>query len=95
MLGIRLQPEQEEMLDRHARDVGRPKSNVARDWIIQGLERDSIDAQMRIAALVVRDADPAEQANSPIDRDAEVAAWLAALDREDGGYGSDTKDCTA
>ena len=89
MLGIRLQPEQEAMLARHARDVGRPKSNVARDWILERLEHESIDAEMRLAARVVREAD---KIDTMVDRDAELSAWLAALDREDGGYNTNTTD---
>jgi predicted DNA-binding protein len=50
MLGIRLSANDERRLDRLARDLGRPKSVIARDWILERLERDSIDEQMRRAA---------------------------------------------
>ncbi len=53
MLGIRLSDAEEKMLARHARDVGRPKSAIARDWIRQRLERESIDEEMRRAARVL------------------------------------------
>lgn len=50
MLGIRLSDREETMLARYARDVGRPKSVIARDWIRERLERESIDEEMRRAA---------------------------------------------
>lgn len=53
MLGLRLSREVEESLDRYARDVGRSKSVIVRDWIIEKLERDSIDEQMRYAARLL------------------------------------------
>jgi predicted transcriptional regulator len=60
MLGIRLKPDAEEMLARHARALGRQKSAVARDWIMERLERESIDAQMRRAARLLAKHDRAE-----------------------------------
>lgn len=53
MLGIRLSPEVQERLERHARDIGRPKSVIAREWIEDRLERESVDAQVRRAAQVL------------------------------------------
>ncbi|MBK8628882.1 MAG: hypothetical protein IPN84_01340 [Sphingomonadales bacterium] len=53
MLGIRLKPDAEAMLARHAKSVGRPKSVVARDWIMDRLERESIDEEMRRAARLL------------------------------------------
>lgn len=53
MLGIRLKPEAEALLARHARSLGRQKSAVARDWIMERLERESIDSQMRRAAGIL------------------------------------------
>ena len=53
MLGIRLKPEAEEKLARHARAVGRQKSAIARDWILERLDRESIDEQMRRAARIL------------------------------------------
>jgi hypothetical protein len=60
MLGIRLKPAAEEMLARHARSLGRQKSAVARDWIMERLERESIDAQMHRAACILAQHDRAE-----------------------------------
>lgn len=60
MLGIRLKPEAEAMLARHAKAVGRPKSVVARDWIIDRLERESIDEEMRRAARILASHDREE-----------------------------------
>lgn len=53
MLGIRLSEQEETMLSRYARDVGRPKSVIARDWIRERLERESVDEEMRRAARVL------------------------------------------
>ena len=53
MLGIRLSVEDEQRLARHARDLGRAKSVVARDWILERLERESIDERMRRAARIL------------------------------------------
>ena len=53
MLGIRLSAEDEQRLARHARDVGRAKSVVARDWILERLEREAIDERMRRAACIL------------------------------------------
>ncbi len=57
MLGIRLKPDAEELLTRHARALGRQKSAVARDWIMERLERESIDAQMKRAARILAQHD--------------------------------------
>jgi len=83
MLGIRLSGEAEERLARHAREAGRPKSVVARDWIMERLEREEIDELIRNAAALhaserekVRDWAADEATN----------AWLRWLDAEDGGY---------
>jgi predicted DNA-binding protein len=53
MLGIRLSAEAEAALANHAREVGRQKSVLARDWIMERLERESIDEQMRRAARIL------------------------------------------
>lgn len=83
MLGIRLPAEAEERLERHARDAGRPKSVIARDWILQRLEREDVDELIRRAARLHAtgwtDADR-RRANANSD------AHLSALDSEDGGY---------
>ena len=61
MLGIRLSSEDEAKLDRYARDVRRPKSAVARDWILERLERESTDTLMeREAKLLARHYRPEE-----------------------------------
>jgi hypothetical protein len=83
LLGIRLKPEEEEMLARHARALGQPKSAVVRQWIRERLERDSIDAQMRRAAEVIATA-TSDTEREWHDRLAED--WAKALDAEDGGY---------
>lgn len=53
MLGIKLKPDDEARLEKFARDVRRPKSAVAREWIIERLERESIDARMARAARIL------------------------------------------
>lgn len=53
MLGIRLKPDAEDKLSRYARALGRQKSAVARDWILERLERESIDEKMRRAAQIL------------------------------------------
>lgn len=83
MLGIRLSSDAETRLERYAREVGRPKSVLARDWLMERLERESIDEQIRGAALL----DSAQRAN-PAGRsvDDPTDIWLRWLDAEDGGY---------
>ena len=83
MLGLRLSPEQEAQLTRYAKSVGRPKSTVARDWIMDRLERESLGEEFRRqAASLARAVTPGEQAET----DAATDEWLRALDAEDGGY---------
>lgn len=53
MLGIRLPAGAEDLLARHARALGRQKSVLARDWIMERLERESVDAQMQRAAQIL------------------------------------------
>lgn len=53
MLGIRLSAETERLLDRHARELGKPKSALARQWIVERLERESVDRELRDAARVL------------------------------------------
>lgn len=60
MVGIRLKLEAEEKLARHARSFGRQKSAIARDWILERLDRESIDEQMRRAACILASHDRAE-----------------------------------
>ncbi len=83
MLGIRLDARAEERLSRFAREAGRPKSALARDWINDRLDREEIDRKIYNAAALDRD----ERARL-IDVAAGDAtdAWLRMLDAEDGGY---------
>ena len=68
MLGIRLSADAEIRLARHAREVGRQKSAVAREWILERLERESIDAQMARAAAVLAQHDrPEDYTESDVD----------------------------
>ena len=60
MLGIRLKPEAEDMLARHAKALGRQKSAIARDWILERLERESIDEAARRAARILATHDRSE-----------------------------------
>lgn len=83
MLGIRLSPEAEERLARHASDAGRPKSVIARDWIMDRLDREEVDTLIRNAARL-HAGDRERIITSALD-DA-TDAWLRALDAEDGGY---------
>jgi predicted transcriptional regulator len=53
MLGIRLDRDTEAKLARHAQAVGRQKSAIAREWIVERLERESIDERMRRAAKLL------------------------------------------
>lgn len=82
MLGIRLSPEAEEALARHARATGRGKSVIAREWILDRLDQESIDAAMRRAARDLAKSDKAQGAEAL----AGSTEWLEALDAEDGGY---------
>ena len=83
MLGIRLSPDAEKRLERHARETGRPKSVIARDWIMDRLEREEVDELMRVAARVHRADGEGESARAAA---ASSAAYLQWLDEEDGGY---------
>ena len=80
MLGIRLSDEAEARLERHARALGRGKSVIAREWILERLEREAVDDEMRRAAEITSRPPPAEEG-----RDDAGDAWLRALDAEDGG----------
>lgn len=81
MLGIRLSADEEDRLARHAREVGSPKSALAREWILDRLDRDSADALVaRAAAVIAAHERTHERSDSGFDE------WLAALNAEDGGY---------
>ena len=83
MLGIRLPTEAEKRLERHAKAVGRGKSVVAREWILDRLEREEMDKKIRNAAAL-----HAGEREKVIEwaADEATAAWLRWLDAEDGGY---------
>jgi predicted DNA-binding protein len=83
MLGIRLSADEEARLTRFARDCGRPKSAVVRQWIVERLEREAVDGMIRSAAAL--DATQRAQVIDAASDDA-TTAWLRALDAEDGGY---------
>lgn len=89
MLGIRLKPEEEEELDRHAKALGRPKSAVVRDWIREKLEKESIDAQMRRTARILAEHD--RDRENRTSRQA-TSAYLKMLDDLDGGYNWEPED---
>jgi predicted transcriptional regulator len=83
MLGIRLDAVSEERLARHARETGRPKSVIARDWIVERLNREDVDGLIRRASEL--DAEKHRRVFEQAQHDA-TDAWLQALDAEDGGY---------
>lgn len=83
MLGVRLNASDEERLNRVARETGRPKSALARQWIRDRLDREEIDRKIANAASL-----DAEERREVVERAADDAtsAWLRWLDAEDGGY---------
>lgn len=83
MLGIRLPAEAEKELERHARAVGRGKSVVAREWILERLQRESVDEQVRRAAAYLASHEDAEERAAS---ELAASAWFGALDAEDGGF---------
>jgi predicted transcriptional regulator len=83
MLGIRLNDQDEGRLARHARERGRAKSAIARDWIVERLDREAVDEQIRHAASL--DATARAELISRVEDDA-ATAWLRSLDAEDGGF---------
>ena len=83
MLGIRLTVDEELQLARFAREAGRPKSALARDWIMQRMEREAIDSKVRNASSL--DAEERRHVIGMAGGDA-TGAWLRWLDAEDGGY---------
>ena len=83
MLGIRLTAEDDARLARYARERGRPKSALAREWIVQRLRSDDIDEQVRAAAEFNA------RHETPAARQAALAAsdaFSRYLDTLDGGY---------
>lgn len=83
MLGIRLSEEAERRLARHARDAGRPKSVLARDWILDRLEREEVDEQIRRAAKLHAECATLADRRAATDASDAFSRWL---DAEDGGY---------
>lgn len=83
MLGVRLSGEAEERLARYARDVGRSKSVIVRDWIIERLDREAIDDLIRNASRLHADDRDRVVRQAAIDA---TDAHLRWLDAEDGGY---------
>jgi hypothetical protein len=83
VLGVRLKPDEEKALERHARALGKPKSTLVREWIMDRLEREEIDR--KIADAAARDT---EERTRIIDLAAEEATvtYMRWLDAEDGGY---------
>jgi predicted DNA-binding protein len=83
MLGVRLKPEEEKALERHARALGKPKSTLVREWIMDRLEREEIDRKIANAAAL-----DAEERRRVIEyaADEATAAYMRWLDAEDGGY---------
>ena len=83
MLGIRLSEDAEARLTQHAQNAGRAKSVVAREWILERLERENIDAEMRRQSEIIA-------INSAVENRAwrvqSTDDWLRMLDEEDGGY---------
>lgn len=83
MLGIRLGAKAESQLARHARDSGRPKSAIAREWIVERLEREAVDDSIREASRL----HAADRSDASTQAAMEAsAAHLRWLDAEDGGY---------
>lgn len=83
MLGVRLNPDDEKRLGRFARETGRPKSTLAREWIMDRLDREEIDKKIATAtALDARDCRMAVERAA----DDTTSAWLRWLEAEDGGY---------
>lgn len=83
MLGIRLKPDEEERLARHARDLGRPKSAIVREWIVERLDRESVDGKIRRAVALHSAAFGSGGRSSVLDASDAFGRWL---DAEDGGY---------
>ena len=83
MLGVRLSEEADAKLTSYAREIGRPKSAIVKQWINERLERESIDELIRNAAALDTE-DRTRVVRQGYDDASD--AWLRALDAEDGGY---------
>lgn len=83
MLGIKLKADEEARFERYARELRRPKSALAREWILERLDREATDREfLRQVALL----DDGLTAGERAEHKANSAAILRALDEEDGGY---------
>lgn len=83
MLGIRLSRDAEDRLEKHARETGRPKSVVARDWIMDRLDREEVDELTRAAARLHAVNRGRSETEAAVRSTADYLRWL---DEEDGGY---------
>lgn len=83
MLGIRLDEEAERRLARHARESGRPKSVIARDWIMERLDHEEIDTLLRKAAQLHNSGLSDAWRLSAAEASDAFSRWL---DADDGGY---------
>lgn len=83
MLGIKFQPAEEERFERYARDCRRPKSALAREWILERLDRESIDAEVGRAAAIIATHTTAEEL---VEHERDTEEHLRLLDEEDGGF---------
>jgi predicted DNA-binding protein len=83
MLGVRLPAEAERRLERHARAMGRGKSVLAREWILDRLYREETDRKIGDAAALHASEREALKQHAA---DEAASAWLRWLDAEDGGY---------
>ena len=83
MLGVRLDPDDEARLNRFSKELRRPKSALAREWIKDRLDREDIDRKIADATAL-----DAEEHRAIADRTVGDGswAWLRSLDAEDGGY---------
>lgn len=83
MLGVRLKPDEEAMLERHAKSVGRTKSALVREWINERLARELDLAKLRRAVDIINAATTADDYAWHAARASETARHL---DEEDGGF---------
>jgi predicted transcriptional regulator len=83
MLGIKLRSEDEHRLSRFAHELRRPKSSLAREWILDRLDREEIDRKIADASAL--DAGERARIVDIAGGDA-LDAYLRWLDAEDGGY---------
>ncbi len=81
MLGIRLSADAEAALGRHAKALGRGKSVIAREWILERLESEGVDRKLRRIAAHFALADGKTPSEDAAGKD-----WFEALDAEDGGF---------